>query len=64
MRKLGIKRWPKTKFEKDLEKLIKQESRRAVKWLFFYQFENNMDAILHVFDVIALLFIAWRLMSM
>jgi len=63
----GIPKWPKTKFELQLERLpriIKREAKRGIRWLFFYEYEDNMDAFLHVCDVLALGFIAWRLFTL
>jgi hypothetical protein len=58
--------WPKEKLEKDLEKFyrrLKKEFKLALKWLFFYRYKDRMDAMLHILDVIALGFIAWRVFS-
>jgi len=42
-------------------KLAKKEAKRLKKWLFFYQPENNMDATLHIIDILAIIYIACRL---
>jgi len=58
-----IARMPKDKFEKDIDRLVrrlKKEAKLGVRWLFFYTYKDKMDAMLHVCDVIALAFIAWR----
>lgn len=61
-----IPNWTKSPFEKDLERFVrlsKKEVIRGVKWLFFYPYKDKMDGFLHIIDVIALGFIAWRLLG-
>ena len=43
--------------------IIQRESKRAVKWLFFYQPESKMEGNLHIFDVLVLVYLTIRLMS-
>lgn len=52
------------KIEKWLDwawKSIKKGSIRFNRYLFFYQPENKMDATLHVIEIIAWLFLGYRL---
>jgi len=58
-----IARMPKDKFEKDIDRLVrrlKKEAKLGVRWLFFYTYKDKMDAMFHIFDVICLVYIAWR----
>jgi len=41
--------------------IIKKESKRLQNWLFFYKKEDKMDGILHMLDVIAIIYIVLRL---
>jgi hypothetical protein len=43
---------------------IKKESKRIIKWLFFYKPENKMDAILHIIDVLTIIYILTRLSNL
>ena len=66
---VGIMIKPKTdplelKAEQFLSKtwvIIKRETKRLQNWLFFYKKEDKMDGILHMLDVIAIIYIAIRL---
>ena len=61
-----IPKWPVSEQEKKLRKFLKKlkkEAERGRKWLFFYQPINKMDEFLHMFDVVAIVYIAWRLFS-
>ena len=56
-------KWPESKFERDLKRIFKTESRRAIKWLFCYEPKGNMDLALHIVDVLALIYIGVRLIG-
>ena len=58
-----IKRWPEDPVKRVWRKKVKPEVIRGIKWLFFYTYKGNMDAFLHILDLFALGFIAWRLFS-
>ena len=67
MRKLNdIPKWqedPLRKPAKRLWVLVKNEAKRIIKWLFFYQPENNYYATMHIlelFILVSLLFIFSR----
>ena len=58
--------WPKSQFEKNLDKFlnrVKKEFVRGIEWLFFYNKKDTMDAVFHIFDVMCLLYISWRLFT-
>jgi hypothetical protein len=42
-------------------KVIRKEGKLLVKWLFFYIPDSMEDAILHIVDVLCLVYIALRL---
>ena len=42
-------------------KTVKKESIKLSRYLFFYQPESKMDAILHIITIICYIFIGWRL---
>ena len=41
--------------------IIRKESKKFIKYLFFYTPENKMDATLHIIEIIAWLFVGYRL---
>ena len=43
--------------------IIKREWKRIRKWLFFYQPEDKMDEMIHIFDIIVIIYITVRLVS-
>jgi len=52
------------KLEKLLDrswKFIKKESIRSIRWLFFYQPESKFMANIHIFDIIILVYLVFRL---
>ena len=52
------------KLEKEYAKFLKYAKREfkiIKKWLFFYQPENKMDAMLHIFDIFVIIYVAIRL---
>lgn len=52
------------KVEKFLDKswcIIKKESKRLFNWTFFYKPKGKFDKMLHVVDILALLYIAIRI---
>lgn len=44
-----------------LWKVTKKEVKIVKKWLFFYQPENKMDAMFHIFDIFVIIYITLRL---
>lgn len=52
------------KAEKFLNKswvIIRKQSKKLTNWLFFYQPEKKMDATFHIIDVLAIIYITFRL---
>ena len=52
-----IPKWPKTKLEKDLERL----PGRFITWLFFYKYKDKVDAFIHILTILAWLFLGWAI---
>lgn len=52
------------KIEKWLSRVwlfIKRESKRIIEWLFFYQNKDKKYKMIHIIDIIVLIYIALRL---
>ena len=60
-----ISKWPEDPLRKPVKRLwvlVKREAKRAKKWLFFYQPKDTFDEMLHIFDVIVLIYLTIRLL--
>ena len=54
------------KLEKQYAKFLKfarKEVKKIKKWLFFYQPENKVDEMLHIIDILVVIYITIRLTS-
>ena len=68
MRKLNdtISRWPEDPLRKPFKRFVRlviKEVKRAKNWLFFYQPKDKFDEMIHIFDLIVLVYLAIRLLS-
>jgi hypothetical protein len=57
LERMERKSWRKAK------KLVRKEGIKLAKWLFFYKYDSMGDAILHIVDVLAILYLATRLVG-
>ena len=61
-----IPNWPEDPLRKPYKRLVRlviKEGKRIVNWLFFYQPRDKNYAMLHIFDIIILVYLTIRLLS-
>lgn len=44
-------------------KFVKKESKRLIKWLFFFQPKSKFMATTHIIDILAIFYITYRIMN-